>query len=220
MAVADISGIRIPDSRLAREAGEFIRETESTLLFEHSTRVYLWGAMAGHRNGVKFDPELLFTAAMFHDVGLTAGFSTSKLRFEIDGANAARDFLRSHGVSEENIQKVWLAIALHTTPGIPAHLDPIGALTAEGVMMDLVGAGYNRFTEDERTAVEAAYPRGADFAEHLLQALYDGLEHRPEVTQGTGLADVMADKNPHFHRRNFCCLMRSSPWACEDCGSN
>lgn len=162
MAVVDISGI--PDSRLAREASEFIRETESTLLFDHSTRVYLWSTMAGHRKGVKFDPELLFTAAMFHDVGLTAGFSTSKLRFEIDGANAARDFLRSHCVSEENIQKVWLAIALHTTPGIPAHLDPIGALTAEGVMMDLVGAGYDRFTEDERTAVEAAYPRGADFA--------------------------------------------------------
>ncbi|MFP3544410.1 HD domain-containing protein [Rhizobium sp. SIMBA_035] len=189
-------------------------------MFEHSTRVYLWGALAGHRNCVKFDPELLFTAAMFHDVGLTAGFSTSRLRFEIDGANAASDFLRSHGVSEENIQKVWLAIALHTTPGIPAHLDPIGALTAEGVMMDLVGAGYDRFTEDERTAVEAAYPRGADFAGRLLQALYDGLEHRPEVTQGTGLADVMADKNPHFHRRNFCCLMRSSPWACEDYGNN
>ncbi len=220
MAVADISGIRIPDSRLAREASEFIRETESTLLFDHSTRVYLWGAMAGHRTGVNFDPELLYTAAMFHDVGLTAGFGKSKLRFEVDGASAARDFLRSHGLTEENMQKVWLAIALHTTPGISAHLDPIAALTAEGVMMDLVGAGYDRFTEGQRTAVETAYPRGADFAEHLLKALYDGLEHRPEVTQGTGLADIMADKNPHFHRRNFCCLMRTSPWACDDCSNN
>jgi HD superfamily phosphodiesterase len=107
MAVVEISGIRIPDSRLAREASEFVRETESTLLFEHSTRVYFWGAMAGQRRGLKFDRELLFAAAMFHDVGLTAGFNESRLRFEVDGANAARDFLRGHGISEEDMQKVW-----------------------------------------------------------------------------------------------------------------
>ena len=103
MAVADISGIRIPDSRLAREASEFIRETESTLLFDHSTRVYLLGAMAGHRTGVNFDPELLYTAAMFHDVGLTAGFRKSKLRFEVDGANAVRQFFIAHDVLEEQV---------------------------------------------------------------------------------------------------------------------
>jgi hypothetical protein len=217
MAVDEISGIGVPDSRLAREASQFVRETESTLLFEHSTRVYFWGAMAGRQRGLNYDPELLFAAAMFHDLGLTSRFNESGLRFEVDGANAARDFLRSHGVSEDDMQKVWLAIALHTTPGISAHLDPIAALTAEGVMMDLVGAGYDRFGEEQRAAVEAAYPRGTDFVEHLLQTLYDGLEHRPEVTQGTGLADVMADKNPHFHRRDFCCLMRSSKWACDDC---
>lgn len=220
MAGVEISGIRLPDSRLAREASKFVRETESVLLFEHSTRVYFWGAMAGQRRALKFDHELLYTAAMFHDVGLTDAFNESRLRFEVDGANAARDFLRGHGIPEDDMQKVWLAIALHTTPGIPAHLDPIACLTAERVMMDLVGAGYDGFDENQRAAVEAAYPRGADFAEGLLQALYDGLEHRPEVTQGTGLADVMADKNPHFHRRNFCCLTRSSPWACSDCSSS
>ncbi|QWW70013.1 HD domain-containing protein [Rhizobium sp. WYJ-E13] len=220
MDVVEISGTRIPDSRLAREATEFVRETESALLFEHSTRVYFWGALAGHRRGVNFDPELLYTAAMFHDIGLTAGFKESRLRFEVDGANAACNFLRSHGISEDDIQNVWLAIALHTTPGIPAHLNPIAALTAEGVMMDLVGAGYEQFTEMQRTEVEAAFPHTRQFAEDLLLALYDGLKHRPEVTQGTGLADVMADKEPHFHRRDFCCLMRSSRWACTDCGSS
>ena len=217
MAVVELSDVGIPDSALAREACEFIRETESTLLFEHSTRVYLWGAMAGQRRGLTFDHELLYTAAMFHDVGLTAGFKGSRLRFEVDGANAARDFLRGHDISQDDMQRVWLAIALHTTPGISPHLDPIAALTAEGVMMDLVGVGYDQFNEAKRKAVEAAFPHGPDFAEGLLQALYDGLEHRPEVTHGTGLADVMADRNPHFHRRDFCCLMRNSPWTCLEC---
>jgi hypothetical protein len=210
--VSEISGIKIADSRLAREAAQFIRETESDLLFEHSTRVYFWGALAGKRRGLSFDPELLYTAALFHDVGLTVGFRESRLRFEVDGANAARDFLRGHSVSDVDIERVWLAIALHTTPGISAHLHPIPALTAEGVMMDLVGLGYDEFTDEQRRAVETAYPHPSGFAEELLQALYDGVKHRPETTRGTGLADVVADKDPHFHRGDFCSLMRSSRW--------
>jgi HD domain len=212
MSVAEISGVRIPDSKLARDAAQLIRDTESDFLFQHSTRVYFWGALAGKRRGLTFDPELFYTAAMFHDLGLTAGFRESRLRFEVDGANAARDFLRSHGISEVDIERVWLAIAVHTTPGISAHLPPIVALTAEGVMMDLVGLGYDEFTDAERSAVETAYPHPPQFAEDILQALYDGLKHRPEATQGTGLADVMADKDPHFHRRDFCSLMRDSRW--------
>jgi hypothetical protein len=212
MSVTEISGVRIPDSKLAREAAQLIRDTESDFLFQHSTRVYFWGALAGKRRGLTFDPELFYTAAMFHDLGLTAGFRESRLRFEVDGANAARDFLQSHGISELDIKRVWLAIALHTTPGISAHLHPIVALTAEGVMMDLVGLGYDEFTDAQRSAVETAYPHPPQFAEDILQSLYDGLEHRPETTQGTGLADVVADKDPHFHRRDFCSLMRNSRW--------
>jgi hypothetical protein len=150
MMVNEISGVKIPDSQLAREATRFIRDTESDLLFQHSTRVYFWGALAGKRKGLTFDPELLYTAAMFHDVGLTSGFRESRLRFEVDGANAARAFLRSHGILESEIEKVWLAIALHTTPGISEHLNPIAALAAEGVMMDLKGVGYDEFTDAQR----------------------------------------------------------------------
>jgi hypothetical protein len=215
MALKEIAGIKIPDSRLAREATQFIRDTESEFLFEHSTRVFFWGALAGQRKELAFDPELLYIASLFHDVGLTPGFRDSHLRFEVDGANTARDFLRGYGISEVDIERVWLAIALHTTPGISAHLHPVAALTAEGVMMDLVGLGYDEFTEAQRRAVEAAFPHPSEFVEDLLQALYDGLKHRPETTQGTGLADIVADKDPHFHRRDFCSLMRSGPWAGE-----
>lgn len=213
MIVTEVSGVKIPDSKLARAAAEFVRDTESDLLFQHSTRVYLWGALAGARKGLTFDPELFYTAAMFHDIGLTERFRDSHVRFEVDGANVAREFLRGHGISEADVERVWLAIALHTTPGISAHMHPIAALTAEGVMMDLVGVGYGDFTEAQRNAVEAAHPHPPEFAEEVLQALYDGMKHRPHTTQGTGLADVMADKDPHFHPRNFCTLMRNSPWA-------
>jgi hypothetical protein len=150
---------------------------------------------------------------MFHDFGLTAAYGKSHLRYEVDGANAARDFLRSHGISEADSQKVWLAIALHTTNGVSAQLFPIAALVAEGANMDLVGAGYDDFTAAQRNAVEAAYPHPPQFAEDFMQALYDSLKHRPETTQGTGLADVMAYKDPNFVRRDFSRLMRNSHWA-------
>ena len=71
-----------------------------TLLFHHSSRVYYFGALAGKHRGLKFDPELLYAGAMFHDMGLTPSHSSQHERFEVDGANAARDFLRSHGIPE------------------------------------------------------------------------------------------------------------------------
>jgi hypothetical protein len=212
-AIDEVSGILVPDSKLARDAAKVIRDGESDLLFQHSVRVYYWAALAGKRKGLAFDPELLYVAAMFHDYGLTAGYGESHLRYEVDGANAARAFLRSEGVSEADGMSVWLAIALHTTNGISPHLYPIAALLAEGANMDLVGAGFDDFTAEQRSAVEAAYPRPPRFAEGFLQALYDSLKHRPETTQGTGLADVMAYKDPSFRRRDFSSLMRKSHWA-------
>src|ERR1700754_526680 len=109
----------IPDSKLARAVTEFIRDTETELLFHHSSRVYHFGALAGSHRGLKFDSELLYAGAMFHDIGLMPRHSSSSERFEVDGANAAQDFLRGYGISEAEIDTVWTAIALHTTPGIP-----------------------------------------------------------------------------------------------------
>src|SRR6202051_3093481 len=87
------SGWMIPDSKLAREATELVHDTESTLLFNHSTRVFCFASLAGKRRELKFDAELLYVAAMFHDMGLTPRYSSKSDRFEVDGANTARAFL-------------------------------------------------------------------------------------------------------------------------------
>jgi HD superfamily phosphodiesterase len=102
-----------------------VRDTESPRRFRHSSRVYYWGAFTGERRGLRFDPELLYAGAMFHDMGLTPKYTSADQRFEVDGANAARDFLRSHGIAERDIETVWTAIALDTTPGIPQHMHPV-----------------------------------------------------------------------------------------------
>src|SRR5246127_5681080 len=119
-----IADIAVPDTALVREITEFIRDAEDDLLFHHSRRVFLFGALQGRRRGLEPDLELLYAGAMFHDIGLTERYRDSMLRFEVDGANAARDFLRERGVDEEMIRKVWLSIAPHTTPGVPEFLQP------------------------------------------------------------------------------------------------
>jgi hypothetical protein len=202
----------IPDSKLARAVTEFIRDTETELLFNHSSRVYHFGALAGLHRGLRFDRELLYAGAMFHDIGLMQNHSSATERFEVDGANAARDFLRSHGIPEADAYTVWTAIALHTTPGVPVHMHPVVALVTAGVEMDVLGLTYADYSVAEREAVVGAFPRTPHFKEDILQAFYDGIHHKPDTTFGNVKADVLADKDPHFHRGNFCHVIRHSPW--------
>ena len=207
-----ISGVMIPDSKLAREATELVHDTESTLLFNHSTRVYYFASLAGKRRGLKFDPELLYVAAMFHDMGLTPRYSSESDRFEVDGANAARGFLRQRNISQPEIDTVWTAIALHTTPGIPQYMHPVVALLTNGVEMDVLGIAYSEFSDSDRQAIVGAYPRTEHFKEDIIQAFYGGIRQKPETTFGNVKADVLADKDPEFQRINFCSVIRGSQW--------
>ncbi len=208
-----IAGIRIPDSKMARDLTELIRSREAPLLFHHSTRVYLFGALTGQRKGLKYDHELLYVGAMFHDIGLTGAFRSSSLRFEVDGANAARDFLRSYDIPQASVETVWDAIALHTTPGIPEHKKPEVALLTSGVEMDVLGIAYEQFAPEQRDAVVAAHPRGTGFKNDIIGAFYDGMKHRPDSTFGTVNDDVLAFKDTRFRRTDFCKVILGSAWA-------
>jgi hypothetical protein len=202
----------IPDSQLVREITELVRDTESPLLFHHSSRVYYFAALAGKHRNLRFDPELLYAGAMFHDMGLTPQYSSEHERFEVDGANAARDFLKSRGISRTDVETVWTAIALHTTPGIPQHMHPVVALVTAGVEMDVLGLTYPEYSDAERNAVVHAHPRSDHFKEDIIQAFYDGIKRKPDTTFGNVKADVLADKDPSFKRGNFCSVIRGSAW--------
>jgi hypothetical protein len=210
--MVEIEGVGLPDSKMAREVTELVRDTASELLFNHSSRVYCFAALTGQRLGLTFDPELLYVGAMFHDMGLTAQHSSKADRFEVDGANAARDFLRRYRIDQQDIDIVWTAIALHTTPGIPQYMHPVIALIAAGVQMDVVGIGYETFTAAQCKSVADAYPRAPGFEEQIIQAFYDGIKHKPQTALGTINADVLADKDPHFQRSDLCSRIRNSRW--------
>lgn len=210
-SVETIADIVVPDTALVRDITAFIRETEDDLLFNHSRRVFLLGALQGRRRGLEPDLELLYAGAMFHDIGLTEGYRDSMLRFEVDGANAARDFLRERGVDEAKIRKVWLGIALHTTPGVPEFLDPEIALVTAGVETDVLGIGCDDLSPEALQAVTAAHPR-PDFKHRILKAFNDGMKHRPHSTFGTVNDDVLAHFDPSFVRDDFVEIILNNSW--------
>ncbi|OBH15405.1 HD domain-containing protein [Mycolicibacter terrae] len=206
-----IADIVVPDTPLAREATEFVRSAEDDVLFHHSRRVYLFGALHGRRLGRQPDLELLYVAAMFHDFGLTTRYRRSTQRFEIDGADAAREFLLDRGVGRSEADKVWLGIALHTTPEITARLDTETLLLAAGVKTDVVGVGRADLDAADIDAVVAAHPR-PDFKNRILAAFNDGMKHRPDSTFGTMNDDVLAHFDPSFKRGNLVDSILNSPW--------
>ena len=208
----DIDGIKIPDSQLTREITQLVRDTESDLLFHHSSRVYYFGALAGKQRGLKFDPELLYCSCMFHDMGLTHQHSSDCDRFEVDGANAARQFLHSRGIAQQDIDLVWTAIALHTTPGIPEHIHPVIALVTAGVEMDVLGIDYHDFTPEQRDHVCVHHPRETNFKENIIDHFANGIIRKPLTTFGNVKADVLALKDVNYVRQNFCSIILGSAW--------
>lgn len=208
---AGVAGVAFPDTRLAKDATELVRDVTDELVYNHSRRVYLWGSLQGGNRGLSFDPELLYIGAMFHDVGLLPQYRDSGVRFEISSADEARRFLRSREVPEDSVRRVWTAIALHTTPGVPEFMEPEIALVTAGVEYDVLGIGYDAISPEDRAAIVALHPR-PDFKERILKAFADGMAPRPETTQGTVNADVLAHYQPGFERGDFVADILASSW--------
>lgn len=206
-----IAGVDIPETAAVAQATDFLRERTSPLIFHHSRRVFLFGSLHARELGLRPDPELLYIAAMFHDVGLVIPFSDTEQRFELDGADHARKFLVERGFPESAAEVVWSAIALHTTPGIPGRMGPEVAATNYGVLTDAVGWGLDRLAGDQVDEIVAAHPRG-QFKKEFLQAFLDGLKNRPDTTYGTVNADVLEHFVPGFRRTSMVERILGAPW--------
>ncbi|MET3878806.1 HD domain-containing protein [Chitinophaga sp. OAE865] len=207
-----IAGIKIPDSAMSKQATALLHEYGSELLYNHSQRSFLFAALRGRQSNARFDAELLYVSAMFHDLGLTAHYRSDDKRFEVDGANAARDFLRGYGILPQSLQLVWDAIALHTSPGIAEYKEPEVALLNYGVALDVVGKGYDQLSVRDREEIIKQFPRGG-LKENMISTFFDGFKHKPHTTYGSINADICACMIPGYQRPDFCQAIRHSPWA-------
>lgn len=209
--IETIAGVQVPDSRIANDAAELIRETTTPLLYHHSRRVFLFGTLQSRKLGIQPDAELLYIAALFHDSGLVPPYRGTTQRFELDSADAAKSFLTTSGFSSAEADVVWTAIALHTTPEVPYKMAPVIAATTAGVETDVLGIRLDSLSQNEIDAVTAVHPR-PDFKNEILQAFTDGFQERPDTTFGTMNADVLEHFVPNFHRIDFVDVIKNSAW--------
>jgi HD domain len=170
-----VGSLRLPDSPLCAAAADLARRHEHPAIADHSLRTFLHAELAaaplGLRAGADYDPDELFLACVLHDIG-TAEAYNGRQRFEVDGADAAAAFLESRGAPAAVRQRVWEAIALHTSPGIAERLGPLTRLTRAGVVSDFAvppAAPYGVSTAT-RAEIESRYPRG-DVERHLADAV-------------------------------------------------
>lgn len=207
-----VAGITIPDSNLAKQATELLIEHGSEFLYNHSLRTFIFGSLSAGQKKIAYDHELLYICSVFHDLGLTPHYSCSDKRFEVDGANAARDFLKGHGFSQQTLQLVWDAIALHTTPGIVEYKEAEAVLLNHGVALDVVGRGYEQLSDSIRQEIIYHFPR-TDFKKTIIPTFFEGFKHKPHTTFGNMNADICACMIPDFKRPNFCDAIINSPWS-------
>ncbi|HET9423070.1 MAG TPA: HD domain-containing protein [Nocardioides sp.] len=206
-----IAGIELPDSVAAIDATALARERLSPLLFDHSRRVFLFGALRARDLGLSVDPELLYLASLFHDGALASPYADPTQRFEVDGADHARAFMLERGFPSAAADVVWTAIALHTTPGVPVRMGPEIAATAYGVLVDTVGLGLDTLDPAQVDEITTVHPRG-DFKREFVRTFVDGLRDRADTTYGTVYADVPEHSVPGFRRSGMIERIEGSGW--------
>jgi hypothetical protein len=209
-----MTDLRIPDSELARRATRYAAELSEPFLYRHAVRTFLLADAAGQSQGVRYDRELLYLGSVLHDLGLT-GKLASPERFEVAGADAARDFLIAHGLPEDRADVVWDAIALHTSVGIANRKRPEVALVALGTLMDVVGIGADRLDPAVVERVMADYPRQG-FEDAILGSVAAVARANPRAAAFTWVAEVGRSQVPGFACPTFVDVLRTSPFRGQD----
>jgi hypothetical protein len=146
-----------PDSSLARNADVAAHDLLTPALLNHSRRAYAWGAAIAALHGIRFDRELLYLAAMFHDTGIPS--PVPHVDFTVRSAAIAREFTDSHDVPTDDREVVANAIAMHHTPGVGVDSGAEAYLLSTGAAVDVFGLRSNEVPDAVRNRVIQEYPR-------------------------------------------------------------
>ena len=206
-----LAGITVVDTSLVRDAIDLARSSSEPYLFNHVMRSWLFGVLLSENMDPAPDPEILAVSTVLHDLGLTDGH-TAEDRFEVDGANAARAFLKDRGISKHQIQLVWDAIALHTTRSIALHKEPEVAMTHSGIAVDAIGAGLDQIPVVKQHAILAEFPRLA-LKDQLKSRLCAIIRRKPATSFDNILRDFGTSYVDGFTAPNFAHLIANAPFS-------
>jgi hypothetical protein len=175
-----LAGVSVPDTPLISRAIELVRDRSEPYLFNHAMRSWLFAALFAQRKQALHDAEVLAVTTILHDIGLAESFE-GPLRFEVEGANAARSFARNEGVDDRRAQLIWDGVALNSTPSIALYKEPEIAIATMGIGLDWGGFGYEALTDAEVSQIVKAFPR-LEMKEQFTKAVCRIVETRPTTT--------------------------------------
>jgi hypothetical protein len=198
------------DSEVARKATELSRSVSPPYLFNHAVRTYIFGSLTGKALGLKFDEEVLYLACILHDLGLTERF-VGKLPFEIQGAEAARQFLEERSYAKEKAAMVWDGIAMHAS-AIGHFKRPEIRLVGEGAGADVVGPDSSQISKAQVTEVLRSFPR-LQFKDAFLKTCADVVRKYPGGAGRSFMRDIGERYVPEFHPNNFCEFVTAAPFS-------
>lgn len=153
-----VAGVSVPDTPLVSRAIEFARAHSKPYLFNHVMRSWLFAVCIAKARQAEYDGEVLAVATLLHDLGLSKEFD-GPLRFEVEGANAARKFAVDEGFDARRSQLVWDGVALNSTVSIALYKEAEVALCTAGIGLDWGGFGYEQLPESQIAAIVDAFPR-------------------------------------------------------------
>jgi HD domain len=205
-----VAGIRIVDSKIAKNATELSRSVSPPYLFNHAARTYLLGSLAGRALGQKFDEELLYLACILHDLGLTEHFE-GDLPFEIQGAEAAKHFLQEQAYAQEKSAIVWDGIAMHASR-IGQFKQPEIALVGAGAGADVLGPDLSAIKKADVDEILRAFPR-LEFKNAFLKTCADVVRKHPGGASQSFMRDIRDRYLSDFHTTNFCDRVLQAPFA-------
>jgi len=153
-----MAGVRVPDSRLIAEALEYAQKVYEPYLFNHAVRSWLFAETIARIREIDYDREVVAVGTLLHDIGLTASVSGPN-RFEVNGADAARSFIKGEGLSDRRAQLIWDLVALNSTPSLALHKEPEVAVGTMGIGLDYGGFGFELIPSTDMTNILNAFPR-------------------------------------------------------------
>jgi hypothetical protein len=206
----EIASVRIPDSPLAQKAVDLAYRVSPAVVWTHVLRTYVFGALVGQAQNLRYDEELFFLACVLHDLGLTAEFRGTE-RFEVVGADAAAAFLKDQGVNDEQRAIIWDAIALHTSVGIASRKRPEIALVHIGAGIDVLGLELNKLPPTLVAKTIEALPRH-DFNRAFFSVLVDTIAQAPRSAAMTWMCEIANEHVPGCHCPSFTSQLQASPF--------
>jgi hypothetical protein len=210
MATRSLAGILVPDTALVSGTIEYAREQCEPYLFNHVMRSWLFSAAIAQLKDAPHDPEVLAVATLLHDIGLEQAFE-GPLRFEVEGANAARAFARAQGMDERQAQLIWDGVALNSTPSIGLYKEAEVALCTTGIGLDWGGWGYELLTQDQIGAILDAFPR-LQMKQRFTHAVCRVVESRRSTTYDNFARDFGERFVPGYTRPSAVDLLMNAPF--------